>query len=552
MSAKKKSRIKRVVRKKQAAPEHHRNLFDADLLHPHGAPRITFEKPLPPAPLPPPKELGDHVKEFLLRPDPVQKPRAEEKVHAHETLPVERKHESPTLQEKFLARKHAKEPAPVLAKEQPVMRKTEGPTVGARLKGFFLRPHPHDAVKEPAKTVVPEEPKPLPTHPAKHVPLKSETPKSEPAKKPVDTKPHAPVSSAPPAAKVLPLVKPTSKSFQIHRVKKEKAPRKRLQRKSLQEYLHKAGFDVDAALVRKRTFQILLVIFLLLSGYVLIEAGKWGTGVLDVLIFMAALWTAGFFGAFLAAQGAIYFFLDYRIFTRTREIEAVLPDFLQLASSNVAAGMRIDRALWLSIRPSFGVLAKEMEIVAKSTMAGESLEDSLLRFADAYESPILKRSVAILIEGLRAGGEMADLLNKIALNIEELKIMRQEMAANVTTYAIFITFASVMVAPFLFALATQLLEIIIGITGSLDLASSGSFFTINAADPHVVERFTNFSIVMLAVSTAFSAALVSVIKRGNVFEGIKSIPLYAIAAVVIYYLSLAMLHGMFGGILTGG
>ena len=333
--------------------------------------------------------------------------------------------------------------------------------------------------------------------------------------------------------------------------KKEKPPRRRITRRSLEEYLDKAGFEVSADLVRRRVWQALLAAFLIASAYVLIQGAIWGAGALDILVFMAGLWTVGFLGVFLITQGAVYFSLDYVIYRRAREIERYLPDFLQLASSNIAAGMAIDRALWYSIRPSFGVLATEMEKVAKATMAGEGLERSLTRFAESYDSAVLHRSVSILIEGLRAGGEMADLLNKIALNIEEIRIMKQEMAANVTTYAIFITFASVVVAPFLFALATQLLEIIIGITGRLDLSSSGGFFTIAAADPAVIGNFRMFSIAMLIVSTAFSAALVSIIKRGNVIDGIKSIPVYAIASVLIYYVSLGALHGAFGGVLAG-
>jgi len=538
MSAKKRSRTVARTRPVATHPVAQHQLFDADLLHPHGAPRITFEKPLPPAPTPLPPTVSDHVKGFLLRPDPVKK------TVERKSEPVERKNESQSLHERFLARKSKTTvPTPVthlstpnVQTAAPAVVTPKGPSLSDRMKGFFLRSNrvtPSTAsVAQPA------------AHEASHAHATTHAVK--------EVHPATATPPLPPSSTATPAAKPVTTSFQPTRRKKEKVAHKRLQRKSLQEYLDKAGFNVQAAFVRKRTFQTLLVLFLLISTYVLFAAGRWGSGALDVLIFMAALWTAGFAGAFLAAQGIIYFFLDYRIYKRTREIEEVLPDFLQLASSNIAAGMPIDRALWLSIRPSFGVLAKEMEVVAKSTMAGESLEDSLLRFADAYESPILKRSVAILIEGLRAGGEMADLLNKIALNIEELKIMRQEMAANVTTYAIFISFASVMVAPFLFALATQLLEIIIGITGSLDLASSGSAFSINAADPHVVERFRMFSIVMLGVSTAFSAALVSVIKRGNVLEGIKSIPVYSLSAIAVYYLSLAMLHGMFGGILPGG
>jgi len=38
------------------------------------------------------------------------------------------------------------------------------------------------------------------------------------------------------------------------------------------------------------------------------------------------------------------------------------------------------RALWYAVRPRFGVLAREIEIVAKQTMSGEELDKALIRF----------------------------------------------------------------------------------------------------------------------------------------------------------------------------
>jgi flagellar protein FlaJ len=328
-----------------------------------------------------------------------------------------------------------------------------------------------------------------------------------------------------------------------------KKPRKKLGRQSLQQYLDKAGYDVNAEKAKKAVFRIVLALFVALTIAILIFASYRGATALNTLVFILALWTAVFAGVLLLVWAAVYFYLDYRIYRRTKELEEVLPDFLQLASSNIAAGMPIDRALWYAIRPNFGVLAKEMEDVAKATMAGEDLEVCLVRLTEKYDSTVLKRSISILIEGLHAGGEMADLLNKIALNIDEMKIMKKEMAANVTTYAIFITFASVVIAPFLFALSTELLSIIIKITGTLNLQGSSSVLSIGAPDPNAVANFKIFSIFMLLISTVFSACIVSVIKRGNIMEGIKTIPVYAAVAIAIYYFSLFVLSGMFSGII---
>jgi len=330
---------------------------------------------------------------------------------------------------------------------------------------------------------------------------------------------------------------------------KKKKEKKRIERKSLQQYLDKAGIDASAEKIKKRTFYITLTLFGIFTAWRLWQAALVGEAALETLIFTLSVWTVLFAAVMLIIYAGVYFFLDYLIYKRTREVEEVLPDFLQLASANIAAGMPIDRALWYSIRPSFGVLAKEMEEVAKATMAGENLDVSLVKFGQKYDSKILQRSISILIEGLNSGGELADLLNKIALNIGEIKIMKKEMAANVMTYAIFIIVAAVGIAPVLFALATQLLTIIVKITATLDLSSSQSFFSIGAVDEKIIQNFKYYSYGMLLVSSIFGASLVSIIRKGRVMEGIKEIPVYAILSIMIYILASKFFGGVFGGII---
>jgi len=172
------------------------------------------------------------------------------------------------------------------------------------------------------------------------------------------------------------------------------------------------------------------------------------------------------------------FCLDLKIYQRRLGIEDVMPDFLQLTSANIRAGMSIDRALWYAVRPRFGVLAKEIETVAKQTLSGHDLNTSLLTFSKKYDSAMVQRSMSLLIKGVEAGGEIGDLLNKISLNIQETKTMKKEIAANIMTYAIFITAASIIMAPAMFGLSYQLLSVIQSIMSSInmgEMSSAGGF-----------------------------------------------------------------------------
>jgi Flp pilus assembly protein TadB len=227
------------------------------------------------------------------------------------------------------------------------------------------------------------------------------------------------------------------------------------------------------------------------------------------------------------------------MYKRTIEIEDVLPDFLQLTAANINAGMTIDKALWYAVRPKFGILAKEIEEVAKNTMTGEDLKKSLKEFSDRYNSKTLERSINLLLEGLESGGQMADLLNKIAINIKDGKILKKEMSADVTTYVIFIAFACIVGAPALLGLSTNLLIVIQTMVGGIDISTqigSASFIDLNA-NAIALNDFRIFVFIMLFITSLFSSFIISTIKKGNIKEGIRYIPVFIISTLALYYLS---------------
>lgn len=322
--------------------------------------------------------------------------------------------------------------------------------------------------------------------------------------------------------------------------------------KHLKGFFEKAGMSIDEGTRHlKRLAITAIVINVLITFYFLIINIMARESIGYIITQLLFLWTI-IFTLLIAVFGLLFFVVvDFIIYNRKKQIEEVLPDYLQLTSANVAAGMPIDQALWLAVRPRFGVLAKEIESVAKATLSGEDLRVALKDFGDKYDSVILKRSLSILIEGIDAGGSIGPLLDKIGTNIQETNIFKKEMAANVTTYVIFITFASVMAAPFLFALSTRLLVIITGIMANVNIpqeAMSGSISMNLSADVISFSDFRVFIILMLIITTLFSAMIVSTIKKGNIRDGLKYILYFIPSAIVIYFGADWVLSLFFSGI----
>jgi len=321
-------------------------------------------------------------------------------------------------------------------------------------------------------------------------------------------------------------------------------------RQKIKNYLERAGIEVNSQRLFKIFFNIAVLINLLISAYLIYYFSvTYGITWSTVVASMIVLWVLVFVLLIFAMWIMFYMAVDLKIFKRKVDIEDVLPDFLQLTASNINAGMTIDRALWFAVRPRFGVLAKEIEIIAKETISGVDLKTALERFATRYDSTVLKRSVSMLNEGIEAGGKIGDLLNKIAINIQEQKSMLKEMSANVTTYVIFITFATVIAAPFLFAMSGVLIEVVhnlgsvLGTTTNV-AASAGIPLTFSGTGVSQSD-FRIFAVVSLTITSLFSAMMISTIKKGNIKSGVKYIPIFIAISLTLYII----VQGLAGNLL---
>ncbi|MBS3109884.1 type II secretion system F family protein [Candidatus Woesearchaeota archaeon] len=260
-----------------------------------------------------------------------------------------------------------------------------------------------------------------------------------------------------------------------------------------------------------------------------------------------------FFGFVFAVTtifaGLMRVYFDFVIYNRKKNVEEFLPDLLQQASANIRAGMTIDKALWFAVRPNFGILAHEIEIVARKTLGGVDFTQALEEFTERYDSSTLKRSISLLINGLEAGGETGELLNKIAVNIQENKIMQKELAANLKTYAIFISFASIVAAPVLFALSYQLLQVVQTITSSITLPKGQGGFGLMldlSGQSIKISDFRFFAVLSMIITSFFSAAIVGTIQKGNIKDSIRYIPIFTAVSIILFYVVSIAMSSMLG------
>ena len=246
----------------------------------------------------------------------------------------------------------------------------------------------------------------------------------------------------------------------------------------------------------------------------------------------------------------VYFYVDLLIYKRTKKMEEMLPDFLQVVSSNLRGGMSFENALLSSIKPRFNILANEMAEVSKKVITGHDIGTALSELGHKYNSPILKRSIDLMISELKSGGQIADLIDRVVDNIKDIKVLKEEISASAVIYMIFISAIVIFIAPLQFALSFNLLIVILGFVTKLSTATSGATllpFDVgeSSVDP---DDFRFFSIMSLVIISFFSSLIVSIVEKGHIKSGLKYIPIFLFSSLALYFIFMKILTGVFSGI----
>ncbi|MCA9478305.1 MAG: type II secretion system F family protein [Nanoarchaeota archaeon] len=246
----------------------------------------------------------------------------------------------------------------------------------------------------------------------------------------------------------------------------------------------------------------------------------------------------------------IYFFLNLKIYKRTKIIESHLADFLIFVSTNLKGGLSLEQSLWAAIRPEFELLAQEMTIVSKRVMTGNDLTEALGEFVEKYNSQTLKSNMGIIIGEIESGGKLVKVIDKVIATLKKSKALQDEMAASTVTYIIFIGVVVVLISPALFALSFQLLNIVIGFTQSIgaSLSGSGGLIPINFNVQVDQADFKRFSILAIAAISICSSMIVSIIEKGDIKGGLKYIPGFTVTSLSLYFLFMFLLNLAFGGL----
>ncbi|MEM4347720.1 MAG: type II secretion system F family protein [Candidatus Altiarchaeota archaeon] len=254
---------------------------------------------------------------------------------------------------------------------------------------------------------------------------------------------------------------------------------------------------------------------------------------------------------FIVFQFIIYIWILLSIDSKARFVESVLPDALQLMSSNIRAGLTTDRALLLSARPEFGPLALEIKRVGKETMTGRSLTDSLNRMTESIKSETLSKTIDLVNVSIRSGGKLADILDQIASDLREQQMIQREISASVLMYVLFIFIAIAFGAPLLFAMSSFLVKMLVEnmsvISAELPQLQEMQGIPIKVGTIKIsIDFIKTFALVSLTSTSIFGALIMGLILKGDEKSGFKFLPILLFFSIGLFLLGSYLLDTFFG------
>lgn len=247
----------------------------------------------------------------------------------------------------------------------------------------------------------------------------------------------------------------------------------------------------------------------------------------------------------------VYFRKILRISARIKKIETIFPDFLQLMSSNLRAGMTIDRAILSSSRPEFSPLDEEIVKAAKDIATGINIEEALLNLSQRLGSEKIHKTILLIISGIRSGGNVSILLEETAVSMREKGFIEKRSASSVLMYVIFIFLAVAIFAPALFALSTVLVDVLTSIISGLpemDMPASSMPFSLSTVSLSI-EFIMYFAIGFIIVIDVLASLVLGLVSKGEEKQGLRYLPIILLLSLGIFFILRVVLSEFIGGLL---
>ena len=221
---------------------------------------------------------------------------------------------------------------------------------------------------------------------------------------------------------------------------------------------------------------------------------------------------------FSALSGSgIYGLYQYFHFRRIYKIDSIFPDFVRDLAESRRAGMTFTKAVMFSAKGNYGLLTPEINKISQQISWGSSISDALHAFANRVNTKSIRRTVSLIIEASKSGGNVADVLDAASRDAREIKMIEAERRANMASYVVVIYVGMMVFLTIIVILCFQFIPAITGQNAEGLAGAMGSANAIEASDILPVFFYAT-------IAQGFGSGIVAgTFEEGSLVAGVKHV-----------------------------
>ena len=181
----------------------------------------------------------------------------------------------------------------------------------------------------------------------------------------------------------------------------------------------------------------------------------------------------GFVGLFVIVD----FFIGYPLLLEEKRInliEKFFPSALREIAYLLKSGGTYEYAIRELTSYEYGPLNKELDNVLLRLEQGYNFQESLSIISENVDSPMVKKTISIINDSIKAGASLADILEELSEDMRKMYKLELDRKAKTMMQMLFIVSAGAIIAPAIYGLVVTLIEFLMSISATTGLSTAKS------------------------------------------------------------------------------
>ncbi|MEK6913264.1 MAG: type II secretion system F family protein [Nanoarchaeota archaeon] len=222
-----------------------------------------------------------------------------------------------------------------------------------------------------------------------------------------------------------------------------------------------------------------------------------------------------------------------------QEKELMFLEFTRNLVESVKTGTSISKSLTNLKKKSFGSLTPHIEKLANQIAMGIPLKTALENFAEDVDNETVSRTITLIGQAERAGGNIADILEAVAKAVNMTDKLKKERRAAISTlvvqgYIIYVVFIVIILV--------MQFYIIPMISGIANVGSLGGVSTPGSGGGISASEISQAFLYLLLIQGLFSGLVIGKLSEGDIKAGLK----HSFTMIVMAFLIATVANILFG------